>query len=297
MYAERWCDSCRCWFRWVRADWLYWDVRMRAIPYVAAMIMVALTVACGGGSGSGISTPSDTTHPTASFTSSCAGVTCTFTNTSADPDGSFTSSWNFGDQSPADTSTNPSHTFAATAPTPFAVTLTVTDNAGLTATANQTITVTPSAATALTCVNNTGPADSTAECAMVLGQTTLITVTVQSTMCQFTGNTLVMPSPAATPSDTLFKDGCNTAQVPAGTVYTVNGPNPDKSFPAGTQVNAQFIQGHRKPTDPPKGPPATRVMGSFPDWTIAIDDGGNVGGVGEPNFTDIILTVHVASTP
>jgi hypothetical protein len=271
---------------------------MRWIPSVAGTtIIVALATACGG-SGSGVTPPSGTTPPTASFTSSCTGLTCTFTNTSADPDGTFTSSWNFGDQSPADTTTNPSHTYAATAATPFTVTLTVTDNGGLTATASQTVTVTPPPPSGtLNCVNNTGAADSTADCGMDIGQKTIVTVTVQSTNCQFVGNTFVMPSPAATPADTLFKDGCNTTMVPAGTVYTINGPNPDKSFPAGTHVQAQFIQGHRRPTDPPKGPPATKVTGSFPDWTISIDDGGNMGGVGEPNFTDIVLTVHAAAAP
>ena len=257
----------------------------------ATTVVVAAATACGG-SGSGVTPPSDTTPPTASFTSSCSGSTCAFTNTSADPDGSFTSSWNFGDQTPPDTTTNPTHTFAANAAGPFTVTLTVTDNGGLTATATQTETLTP--ATTLSCTNNTGPADSTADCSMDINQKSVVTVTVQSTLCQFVGNTFVMPSPAAAPADTLFKDGC---KVPAGTVYTINGPNPDKSFPASSQVQALFIQGHRKPTDPPKGPPATKVTGSFPDWTIAIDDGGNVGGVGEPNFTDIVLAVHVAAVP
>lgn len=268
---------------------------VRSIPSAAATpIIVAVATACGG-SGSGVTPPSDTTPPTANFTSNCNGSTCTFTNTSTDPDGTFTSSWNFGDQSPADTATSPTHVFAANAATPFTVTLTVTDNGGLTATANQTITITPPVT--LNCVNNTGAADSTADCGMDIGQKAIITVTVQSTNCQFVGNTFVMPTPAATPADTLFKDGCNTAKVPAGTVYTINGPNPDKSFAAATQVQARFIQGHRKPSDPPKGPPATKLTGSFPDWTIAIDDGGNLGGVGEPNFTDIVLAVHAAVAP
>jgi PKD repeat protein len=239
-----------------------------------------------------VTPPSDTTPPSASFTASCTGSTCTFTNTSADPDGTFTSSWNFGDQSPASTEASPTHTFAANAATPFTVTLTVTDNGGLTATANQTVTITPEVA--LSCVNHTGPTDSTADCVLDLNQKTIVTVAVQSTKCEFVGNTFVMPVPAASPADTLFKDGC---KVPTGTAYTINGPNPDKSFPASSHVQALFIQGHRKPTDPPKGPPATKVTGSFPDWTVAIDDGGNLGGTGEPNFTDIVLTVHAAAAP
>lgn len=231
-------------------------------------------------------------------------MTCNFTNTSADPDGSFTSSWNFGDGSPADTTTNPTHTYAATATTPYTVLLTVADNAGLTATSSQTVTVTPappppppSGTVTLTCVNNTGAADSTADCGMDIGQKAIITVTVKRTMCKFNGNTFIMPSPAVSPADTLFRDGCKHALLPEGTAFTINGPNPDHSFPVGSHLSGEFVQGHPRPGDPPKGPPATRVTGSFPDWTVAIDDGGNVGGVGEPNFTDIILTIHAAVVP
>ncbi len=282
-------------------------IGMRSVWAVAGTtVIVALATSCSGGSGSNVTSPTDTTPPIASFTSSCTGVTCTFTNTSADPDGSFTSSWNFGDGSPADTTSNPSHTYAATTATPYTVGLTVTDNGGLTATSSQTVTVTPAGgggggggggAVTLTCVNHTGAADTTADCGMDIGQKAIITVTVQSTLCKFNGNTFVMPSPATSPTDTLFKDGCKHKLVPEGTVFTVNGPNPDKSFPAGSHVNGQFIQGHPRPGDPPKGPPATRVTGSFPDWTVAIDDGGNLGGAGEPNFTDIVLTIHAAAAP
>ena len=266
---------------------------------------MALATSCSGGSGSNVTNPSDTTPPVASFSPSCTDLTCTFTNTSADPDGSFTSSWTFGDGSPVDTASNPSHTYAATTATPYGVVLTVTDNGGLKASSSQTVTVTPgtpappppSGAVTLTCVNHTGAADTTADCAMDIGQKAIVTVTVQSTLCKFNGNTFVMPSPATSPTDTLFKDGCKHKLVPEGTVFTINGPNPDKSFPAGSHVNGQFIQGHPRPGDPPKGPPATRVTGSSPDWTVAIDDGGNVGGVGEPNFTDIVLTIHATAVP
>src|SRR5207244_2496041 len=51
--------------------------------------------------------------PTAAFTPSCTGLTCTFTDQSSDPDGTVASwSWNFGDGQTA-TQQNPSHTYAA----------------------------------------------------------------------------------------------------------------------------------------------------------------------------------------
>ena len=80
--------------------------------------------------------------PTASFTRSCSGLTCSFTSTSSDPDGSIASySWTFGDGGTS-TAANPSHSY--TAGGTYTVTLRVTDNQGAqSTTASQNITVTP----------------------------------------------------------------------------------------------------------------------------------------------------------
>src|SRR5204863_5021327 len=81
--------------------------------------------------------------PVASFTRSCNGLTCSFTSTSSDPDGTVAAySWNFGDGTPISTLQNPSHTYAAGGS--YTVTLRVTDNQGAqSALASQTFTVTP----------------------------------------------------------------------------------------------------------------------------------------------------------
>src|SRR5437773_5537395 len=64
--------------------------------------------------------------PTAAFTSSCSGLTCSFTDQSTDPDGSVTGwNWNFGDGGTA-TTQNPSHPYATGGD--YTVTLTVKDN-------------------------------------------------------------------------------------------------------------------------------------------------------------------------
>ena len=77
--------------------------------------------------------------PTASFTSTCDGLTCSFTDTSSDSDGTLTGwNWDFADGSPS-TLTNPTHTFAASGS--YLVTLTVTDSDGAESTATQTVTV------------------------------------------------------------------------------------------------------------------------------------------------------------
>src|SRR5439155_1702026 len=66
--------------------------------------------------------------PTAAFTSSCSGLTCSFTDQSTDPDGSVIGwSWNFGDGATSN-SRNPSHPYGATGD--YTVTLTVTDYPG-----------------------------------------------------------------------------------------------------------------------------------------------------------------------
>lgn len=78
--------------------------------------------------------------PTADFTYSCQGLTCTFVDRSTDPDGTIVSwLWDFGDgQSSAVQS--PSHTFPSA--NSYAVHLTVTDDDGAPGETTKTVTVT-----------------------------------------------------------------------------------------------------------------------------------------------------------
>jgi PKD repeat protein len=80
------------------------------------------------------------TPPTASFTYACTGLSCNFTDSSVDPDGTIAGwSWTFGDGA-SSTVKNPTRTYAAAGT--YTVSLTVTDNGGATGTTSQAVTVT-----------------------------------------------------------------------------------------------------------------------------------------------------------
>jgi subtilisin family serine protease len=98
--------------------------------------------------GSGGSTPPPppppgNTAPTASFTASCSKATCSFNGSgSTDDSGIAGYSWSFGDGATASgTTPMTSHTYAAKGTYTVTVTLTVTDAAGLSASAQKSITI------------------------------------------------------------------------------------------------------------------------------------------------------------
>jgi PKD repeat protein len=91
------------------------------------------TVEFGGGSAG------SNTAPIASFSSSCTGLACSFTDASTDADGTVTGwSWTFGDGG-SSSLRHPTQTYAAAGT--YTVNLTATDNAGATGTASEQITV------------------------------------------------------------------------------------------------------------------------------------------------------------
>jgi PKD repeat protein len=218
--------------------------------------------------------------PVAAFTVQCDGPACSFTDASTSPNGALTYDWNFGEPASAtnrSTAQNPTHNYTVTAVTPFTVTLTVTDNQNKTATTTQTITVTPPAQ--LQCGTSGG-------CTINITQNATVTFTLTQRDCQLGGNRLAITQPIR---QTVFFNGCSE---PVGKVYTLNN---GAAFAAGTQIQAQFTQGAGKPTDPPRGPPLLKLTGGFPNWTLEIDDGGNFGQPGEPDYNDLVLIIQATA--
>jgi PKD repeat protein len=94
-----------------------------------------------GFTGGGTEPPPGNTPPTASFTFSCSGLTCSFNGSaSSDPDGSITGyAWNFGDGTTGSGVTT-SRTYGSSGTR--TVTLTVTDDEGATGSTSQSVSVT-----------------------------------------------------------------------------------------------------------------------------------------------------------
>lgn len=244
---------------------------MRNLGWVVWTVGGVVIAACGGSSGTPQS-PSNT-PPVVNFGSSCAALTCTFTDSSSDPDGSITARhWNFGDGA-SDTAQNPVHAYAAAQA--YNVTLTVTDNGG--ATDSTTKTVTPSApSTDLTCMDGNAPGG-TATCSFTLPQEAGITAVLSNrTACQAHGDVFAFTAPVA---DTLTADGCFD---PIGKQVQL------AASPAGTQVGIAIKSGLTQYGT------GVQVAGQYPEWTLNVEDA--VGAPFPENFADMIVTLTVQPT-
>ena len=214
--------------------------------------------------------------PTADFSVNCSSLDCTFQDLSADADGTVVSwAWEFGDGTTSTEQSPPVHHYAATARTLFAAKLTVTDNEGLTSSKTSEFTVSPAAT--LQCEDAPGTGHF-ASCALVLEEDATVTVKLDQRSCDAHGNTFQITAPVA---ETLFTDGCYAPAL--GTSFELNN---GAVFTAGTQLEAQVISGANNQVTAP----GLHVSGAYPTWTLSFDD-GSVGGVNEPDFDDLVITV------
>jgi PKD repeat protein len=222
--------------------------------------------------------------PVASFdlaTSCTAGTPCGFHSTSIDPDGDIalaTFAWNFGDLG---TEEGPDATHTYDAAGTYTVTLTVTDVAGGIGTATEQVIVAPAASQDCT---TTG---TVVDCSLTVTQQVTVKFTMVSRACELTGNRLELTAPS---QQTIFFNLCNRAP---GEEYTIrDGAGAPLRIPAGTALGIRFTQGTADPGDPASGDPGIEVDGSYPNWTLRIDDGGNAGAAGEPDFDDAVISVQ-----
>jgi PKD repeat protein len=107
----------------------------------------------------GSTPPPANVAPTAGFNFTTSGLTANFTDASTDSDGTIASrSWNFGDGTTS-TATNPSKTYSAAGT--YTVSLTVTDNGGLSNTTSRSVTVAASGGGTVALSKGVGVASST----------------------------------------------------------------------------------------------------------------------------------------
>jgi PKD repeat protein len=231
------------------------------------------------------------TPPTASFTFSCNAAICSFASTSTDaaPDSITTYAWTFGDGGTANVS-NPLHNYAITAPTDFTVTLTVTDNEGLTGVATQTVSVAPAPPAAEGCVTSGTKVD----CALNITARSFIKLKLLGLSCgELSGERVIIPAPIG---DQTFLNVCFRAVGDSTRIF--GGPH-DTSiiFEPGSQAVIRFVQGTADGGQPVPGSPAAHLTGTFPNWTINFEDGANPAGAGEPDFIDVVLGVEAVAVP
>jgi PKD repeat protein len=212
--------------------------------------------------------------PSADFSVACSSLDCTFEDLSTDPDGTIVSwAWEFGDGAES-TEQHPVHHYAVTARTLFTARLTVTDDEGNSSTKTTDITVSPAAT--LLCESAPGTGEF-ASCFLELVDDATVTVTLENRSCDAHGNTFRITAPIA---ETLFTNGCYAPAL--GSAFDLNG---GAVFEAGTRLEAEVISGATNQVTAP----ALHVSGAYPTWTLSFDDG--VGGPGEPDHDDLVITV------
>jgi PKD repeat protein len=232
--------------------------------------------------------------PTASFdlpTGCTAGTPCGFHSTSTDADGTIaTSTWDFGDPGSGTDNTasgaDATHTYSAAGT--FPVTLTVTDNAGGQGTVTQQLNVSPAASQDCT------TAGTVVDCSLGLSARVTVKITIVSQDCELAGDKLTV-TPAGQAEQTAFFNLCNRNQGEFYDVKDGTGAAP-LVFQPGSTLPLRFWQGPQG-TNPPVSDPGIRITGSYPNWTLNIDDGGAAGTAGEPDFNDVVLLVQATPAP
>ncbi|HEY9015936.1 MAG TPA: PKD domain-containing protein, partial [Gemmatimonadales bacterium] len=211
----------------------------------------------------------------------CTDLNCTFHSTSTDDVGIVSTEWDFGEAGSATNTASgvdASHSYAAAGT--YTVTLTVTDGEGLQDFTTQTVTVTAPVAQDCTAIGL-----DTIDCALSMtSAASQVVVALTAKDCQLVGNRVFVPPPQPAAQD-IFLNTCFFANV-GDQVTLVDDGGATLPFAAGSQLHIRFRRGTGTPAP---NSPAAQLTGSYPNWTIKIDDGGDVG---QPrDFNDVELQV------
>ena len=206
--------------------------------------------------------------PVAGFSSTCSALRCDFQDSSSD-DGEIVSwNWNFGSAGSAQK--NPFYLYSAAGSYP--VTLTVTDNKGMTSSSTKNVNPKAPIVTSLSCVDASAPGGFVA-CTLKLEQEAGFQVVLTGSSCEAHGNIFRTTGPVA---GTLTEDGCYEA---AGKQIVFAGP-----FAAGTEIAAEVVAPRLA------NAPRLQVSGEYPVWTLTFEDGA------DDDFNDLQLTLTALPT-
>jgi hypothetical protein len=127
--------------------------------------------------------------------------------------------------------------------------------------------------------------EDTIDCALdIPQQTSQVVVSLTGLDCQLVGNRVFVPPPQPAAQD-IFLNVCYFAAV-GDQVTLVDDAGAPLTLAAGTQLHIRFRRGTGTPT--PNSPAAT-IVGSYPNWTLNIDDGGDTA---QPrDFNDVVLGI------
>jgi PKD repeat protein len=238
---------------------------MRAIWLAVAIAGAGLVTACKDSQ----KPNEENLPPAANFSSTCSALRCDFRDASTD-DGEIVSwNWSFGTE--GSSLRNPFYNYPAAGTYP--VTLTVTDDEGVTTSVSKSVAPTEPAVTRLSCVDPSAPGGFVA-CTLTLEAEASLQVKLNSSSCQAHGDIFRVIAPA--PGATLTNDGCYEAD---GKTITLAGP-----FPAGTVINAEVVAPRLK------NPARLRVDDQYPAWHLTFEDGF------DSDFNDLDITLTAIPT-
>jgi|GEM_PF-2956434 len=239
---------------------------MRAMIWLAGAVLGAgLVTACKDATKP---IENENLAPVANFSFTCPALRCDFQDQSTD-DGEIVSRvWNFG--AAGSSLRNPFYKYGQ--PGTYPVTLTVTDNEGVSSVVTKDVDPKAPVVTSLVCADGSAPGGFVA-CTLKLQQEAGFKVVLNSSSCQAHGNIFRTTIPVG---GTLTDDGCYEL---SGTQLVFAGP-----FAAGTDIAAEMVAPLLA------SPPRLQVTGEYPEWTLTYEDGADA------DFNDMILTLTALPT-